>query len=166
MLSRIPSRTNKRADSIIFFPGAALYYPMLDAQQITLRFLDTRLQVHPDVVRYIQEQDVPEDTVVVSAKHIPGMNATRDGVRFLTDPTVEIVSGGPGTSGSVNGTADYLRHVRDRYSRLGGMIRSRCGAMPIEGLTRSPRYRQEESTVIGMVAEVKTTTNGHRIAEI
>ena len=38
--------------------------------------------------------------------------------------------------------------------------------MPIEGLTRSPRYRQEESTVIGMVAEVKTTTNGHRIAEI
>ena len=150
---------------------------MLDAQQITLRFLDTRLQVHPDVVRYIQEQDnpelidriiagVPEDTVVVSAKHIPGMNATRDGIRFLTDPTVEIVSGGPGTSGSVNGTADYLHYFRDRYSRLGGMIRSRCGAMPIEGLTRSPRYRQEESTVIGMVAEVKTTTNGHRIAEI
>ena len=33
---------------------------MLDAQQITLRFLDTRLQVHPDVVRYIQEQDNPE----------------------------------------------------------------------------------------------------------
>jgi len=38
--------------------------------------------------------------------------------------------------------------------------------MPIEGLTRSPRYRQEECTVIGMVAEVKTTTNGHRIAEL
>ncbi len=91
-------------NSIIFFPGTALYYLMLDAQQITLRFLDTRLQVHPDVVRYIQEQDnpelidriiagVPEDTVVVSAKHIPGMNATRDGMRFLSDPSVEIVSG-------------------------------------------------------------------------
>jgi len=164
-------------DSIIFFPGTAHYDRMLDAQEITLRFLDTRLQVHPDVVRYIQEQDnpelidriiagVPEDTVVVSAKHIPGMNATRDGMRFLTDPTVEIVSGGPGTSGSINGTADYLHYFRDRYSKLGGMIRSRCGAMPIEGLTRSPRYRQEECTVIGMVAEVKTTTNGHRIAEI
>ena len=38
--------------------------------------------------------------------------------------------------------------------------------MPIEGLTRSPRYRQEECTVIGMVADVKTTTNGHRIAEL
>ena len=30
---------------------------MLDAQQITLQFLETKLQVHPDVVRYIQEQD-------------------------------------------------------------------------------------------------------------
>ena len=46
------------------------------------------------------------------------------------------------------------------------MIRARCGAMPIEGLTRSPRYRQEECTVIGMVSDVKTTTNGHRIAEL
>jgi DNA polymerase II small subunit len=150
---------------------------MLDAQQITLRFLETKLQVHPDVVRYIQEQNeldlieriiaqVPGETIVVSAKHIPGMNATRDGTRFLSDPSVEVISGSPGTSGSVNGTSDYLHYFRDRYNRLGGMIRSRCGAMPIEALTRNTRYRQEECTVIGMVVEVKTTTNGHRIAEI
>jgi DNA polymerase II small subunit len=150
---------------------------MLDAQQITLRFLETKLQVHPDVVRYIQEQNelelidriigqVPRETIVVSAKHIPGMNATRDGTRFLSDPTVEIISGSPGTSGSVNGTSDYLHYFRDRYNRLGNMIRSRCGAMPIEALTRNTRYRQEECTIIGMVVEVKTTTNGHRIAEL
>jgi DNA polymerase II small subunit len=150
---------------------------MLDAQQITLRFLETKLQVHPDVVRYIQEQNelelvdriiaqVPEETIVVSAKHIPGMNATRDGTRFLSDPTVEIISGSPGTSGSVNGTSDYLHYFRDRYNRLGNMIRSRCGAMPIEALTKNTRYRQEECTIIGMVVEVKTTTNGHRIAEL
>jgi DNA polymerase II small subunit len=150
---------------------------MLDAQQITLRFLETKLQVHPDVVRYIQEQNeldlieriiaqVPGETIVVSAKHIPGMNATRDGIRFLSDPSVEVISGSPGTSGCVNGTRDYLYYFRDRYNRLGGMIRSRCGAMPIEALTRNTRYRQEECTIIGMVVEVKTTTNGHRIAEI
>jgi DNA polymerase II small subunit len=150
---------------------------MLDAQQITLRFLETKLQVHPDVVRYIQEQNeldlieriiaqVPGETIVVSAKHIPGMNATRDGTRFLSDPSVEVISGSPGTSGCVNGTRDYLYYFRDRYNRLGGMIRSRCGAMPIEALTRNTRYRQEECTIVGMVVEVKTTTNGHRIAEI
>ena len=150
---------------------------MIDAQEITHRFLDTKLQVHPDVVRYIQEQDepdlinriiaaVPGDTVVVSTKHIPGLHATRDGTRFLLDPSVEVVSGSAGTSGSINGTGDYLHYFRERYSRLGGMIRSRVSAMPIEALGKNMRYRQEECTVIGMVVEVKTTTNGHRIAEI
>ena len=151
---------------------------MIDAATITSRFLDTRLQVHPDVVRYIQEQDsldlidriiagIPKDTIVVSAKHIPGMTTTRDGMRFLVDPSVEIVSGAPGTSGSINGTSDYLNYFRDRYNHLGNMIKQRgCSSMPIEGLVRSNRYRQEECSVIGMVSEVKTTTNGHRIAEI
>ena len=149
---------------------------MLDAQQIAHRFLDTKLQVHPDVVRYILEQDepelidriiagVPKDTIVVSAKHIPGISPTRDGTRFLVDPTVEVMTGSAGTSGAINGTGDYLHYFRDRYARLGGMIRNRCGAIPIEGLKNS-RYRQEECTIIGMVVEVKTTTNGHRIAEI
>ncbi|OPY37503.1 MAG: DNA polymerase II small subunit [Methanoregula sp. PtaU1.Bin051] len=150
---------------------------MLDAQQIALRFLSTRLQVHPDVVRYLQEQDnpdlieriiaqVPPDTLVVTSRHIPGLTSRRDGVRFLTDPSFEIVSGAAGTSGSVNGTSDYLHYFRDRYQRLGGMIRSRTSGMPIEGLLRSNRYRQEECTIIGMVAEVKSTANGHRIAEL
>ncbi|MCX6685359.1 MAG: DNA-directed DNA polymerase II small subunit [Methanoregula sp.] len=150
---------------------------MIDAQLIALRFLKTRLQVHPDVVRYIQEQDnpdliediiaqIPPDTVVVTSKNIPGLTATRDGTRFLADPTVEVISGNAGTSGSVNGTADYLHYFRERYQRLGSMIRNRCGAMPIEGLIRSSRYRQEECTIIGMVADVKSTSNGHRIAEL
>ena len=135
---------------------------MLSAQEIALRFLDTRLQVHPDVVRYIQEQDDPglidriigsisSDTIVVSAKHIPGITPTRDGTRFLVEPSVEVVSGIAGTSGAVAGTGDYLHYFRDRYSRLGGMIRARAGSMPIEGLTKNSRYRQEECTVIGMV---------------
>jgi DNA polymerase II small subunit len=150
---------------------------MLDAQQIALRFLETNLQVHPDVIRYVQEMDdpdlidriitlVPKETVVVSPRHVPGISATRDGTRFLCDPSVEVISGSPGTSGSINGTADYLFYFRDRFTKLGGMIRSRCSAMPIEGLVRSPRYRQEECTIIGMVTEVKTTTNGHRIVEL
>ena len=150
---------------------------MLDAQQIALRFLSTRLQVHPDVVRYIQEQDnldlidriiagIPPETLVVTPKHLPGIETRRDGVRFLTDPVLEVVSGAAGTSGSVNGTSDYIHYFRDRYQRLGTLIRNRTGSMPIEGLQRSNRYRLEECTIIGMVADVKSTTNGHRIAEV
>jgi DNA polymerase II small subunit len=150
---------------------------MLDAQQIAMRFLETRLQVHPDVVRYILEQDnpdlieqiiahVPPDTVVVTSTCIPNLSPLRDGTRFLTDPTVDVVSGSAGTSGGVNGTADFVHYFRNRYQQLGTMIRGRCGAMPIEGLTRSTRYRQEECSLIGMVVDVKSTRNGHRIAAI
>ncbi|MGD1005308.1 MAG: DNA-directed DNA polymerase II small subunit [Methanoregulaceae archaeon] len=150
---------------------------MLDAQQIALRFLRTKLQIHPDVMRYLQEQDnpdlieqiisqLPPNTVVVTLKHIPGLNILRDGTRFWTDPSVEVISGRAGTSGAINGTADFLHYFRDRYNRLGSMIRNRCGAMPIVGLSRSSRYRQEECTIIGMVTEVKSTKNGHRIAEL
>ncbi len=150
---------------------------MLDVQEVTNRFLDTKLQVHPDVVRYILEQgdsdlidriiaSVPDDTIVVSIQHIPGIRPMRDGTRFVVEPEVEVVSGIAGTSGAVNGTSDYLHYFRDRFTRLGGMIRARAGAMPIEALTKSTRYRQEECTVIGMVVDVSTTKNGHRIAEI
>ena len=149
---------------------------MLDAQQITLRFLETNLQVHPDVVRYIQEEDdpdlieriiaqVPKETIVVSSKHLPGMNATRDGTGFyatrrlkwsaaaralpaaLTEPRI-IFS----ISGTVHpaGRDDPEPVQRDADGRVD---------------TLSP-VRQEECTVIGMVTEVKTTTNGHRIAEL
>jgi DNA polymerase II small subunit len=62
------------------------------------------LQVNPEVVRHILEQDVPElieriiaavpeDCIVVSARHIPGVRPVRDGMRFHVDPEAEVVSG-------------------------------------------------------------------------
>jgi DNA polymerase II small subunit len=70
---------------------------MLDAQEITYRFLDTRLQVHPEVVRYILEQGddtlidriiagIPPETIVVSAKHIPGIRPTREARGSMSSP--------------------------------------------------------------------------------
>jgi DNA polymerase II small subunit len=149
---------------------------MLEPETIVQRFLDTRLQVHPEVVRFLSEKgdpellervvsSVPGDTIVVSAKHVPGMALTRDGTRFLTDPEVEVLRGMEGSSGGVLGVEDYLHYFRDRYDRLGGLIRGRCSAMPIEALTKS-RYRQEQCTIIGLVSDVKTTTKGHRRVDV
>jgi DNA polymerase II small subunit len=149
---------------------------MLEPGIIVQRFLDTKLQVHPDVVKFLAEkgnQDlleqvvsaVPGDTIVVSAKHVPGMGLTRDGTRFLADPEAEVLKGKEGSSGGVRGVEDYLHYFKDRYDRLGGMIRSRCSAMPIEALAKS-RFRQEQCTVIGLISEVRTTANGHRRVDI
>jgi DNA polymerase II small subunit len=150
---------------------------MLDAQMIVRRFLDTQLQVHPDVVKYLSERDdprlieqilesLPGDTVVVSVKHIPGVVTDRDGNRFSTDARYEVVKGSSGSSGHAGTIPDYLHYFRDRYTRLGALIRSRSSPIPIEGLLRNTRYRQETSTVMGLVMDTKTTTNGHRIVEL
>ncbi|RXE56842.1 DNA polymerase II [Methanoculleus taiwanensis] len=151
---------------------------MLAPREIVQRFLDTKLQVHPDVVSYIREQDdpalidrilesVPGDALVVSVNHIPGLKKERDGTRFFADPELEIIVGSPGTAGSVAGYEDAIHYFRDRYNKLSAMIRSRTTSMPIEALTTSPhRYRDQECTVIGMAVEVRTTAKGHRLVEI
>ena len=149
---------------------------MLDTQTIVQRFLDTKLQVHPEVVQFLAEKGdrefleqvvsaIPGDTVVVMARHVPGMGLSKDGTRFLTEQPVEVVYGAEGSSGGVLGVGDYLHYFRHRYDHLGGMIRSRCSAMPIEALHK-PRYRQEACTVIGLVSDVKSTTKGHRRVEV
>ena len=99
---------------------------MLDTETIVQRFLDTKLQVHPEVVRYLAEKgdndllervvsSVPVDTIVVMAQHVPGMGLSKDGTRFLTDPEVEIINGSEGSSGGVLGVSDYLHYFRHRY---------------------------------------------------
>ena len=150
---------------------------MLDTQTIVQRFLDTKMQVHPDVVRYLTEKDdpglidriiasLPDDTIVVSVRHIPGVTPDRDGARFLTDPKSEVIHGSSGSSGSISSITDYIHYFRDRYTRLGGMVKTRCTAMPIEALVRTGRFRQEACSIVGLVMDIKNTTNGHRIADI
>ncbi|MDD1674537.1 MAG: DNA-directed DNA polymerase II small subunit [Methanomicrobiales archaeon] len=150
---------------------------MFGDQEIVQRFLDTKVQVHPDVVRYIRDHedpalidrilaDLPQDTVVVSARHIPSLHPERDGARFPADPKFEIVKGAAGSCGASSRFEDFVQYFRDRYTRLGEMIRGRMPAMPIEALRQGGRYLQQECSVIGMVAEVRTTTNGHRLVDL
>lgn len=150
---------------------------MLDSQAIVQRFLETKMQVHPDVVRYLSEKDdpglidrilesVPGDTIVVSVRHIPGLTQDRDGSRFPADPCCDVVRGSAGSARSIASINDYTYYFRDRYQRLGDLIRARASPMPIEALKKNSRYRQEACTVLGLVQEAKTTANGHRMVEI
>lgn len=148
---------------------------MLEPAEIVQRFLLAKRQVHPEVVAWIREQndpglvdrilrETPEDVVVVSRGAIPSIRPERDGVRFLTDP-LEVLEGGAGSSSPVTSIQDYVQYFRDRYTRLGGLVRSRVHAMPIEALVRSSRYRQQECTIIGIVVEARTTAKGHRLIQ-
>ncbi len=151
---------------------------MLAEREIVQRFLDTKLQVHPDVVSYIRKRgdpalidriiaQTPSDAVVVSMQHIPGLKRERDGIRFSVDAELEVIAGAAGAAGGIAGYGDAVHYFRDRYSRLSSLIRSRMTAMPIEALIRSPhRYRDQECGIIGMVADLRTTAKGHRLVEV
>ncbi len=150
---------------------------MFSDREIVERFLCTNLQVHPDVVKYIREQndpaliskiiaDIPGDAVVVSPECIPGWRSECDGTRFLTDPKLEVVYGQAAKNQNGIDFIDFVHYFRDRYNRLSEILRGRTSPMPIEGLTRTTRYREQECTVIGMIVNVRTTANGHRMAEL
>ncbi|KQC05073.1 MAG: DNA polymerase II [Methanoculleus sp. SDB] len=150
---------------------------MLGDREIVRRFLDTNLQVHPDVVKYLKDQQnpglideiiagVPAHTIVVGPRHVPGWKTEKDGTRFLGDPYVEIISGNAVPNGKGVEFLDFNHYFRDRYSRLSTILRNRVSAMPIEALTKNSRYRQEDTAIIGMVAGVRTTARGHRMATL
>lgn len=151
---------------------------MLANAEIVRRFLELKHQVHPDVVSYVKEKNDPtlidqivsgvsDDTLVISAEHIPGLKKIKDGTRFLADPELEVIIGSAGTTGSVTGHEDAIYYFRDRYNKLASMLRCRMTAMPIEALLKSPhRYRDEECTIIGMIANTRTTARGHRLIDI
>lgn len=150
----------------------------INSAAIVERFLERRLQVHPDVVRYIREQNdmalidqiiasIPEDCLVVSGCHLPGTTPSRDGMRFLCDSQLEVMIGRKGTCKPAGRVEDYVSYFHDRYSRLSGMIRGRCSPVPIKALKQNAsRYKSEECAITGMVIEARSTAKGHRLIEI
>jgi DNA polymerase II small subunit len=150
----------------------------VNSAAIVERFLENRLQVHPDVVRYIREQNderlidqiiasIPSDCLVVSGRHLPGTTPARDGMRFVCDPYLEVIAGRKGTCKPAGRVEDYVSYFHDRYSRLSTMVRGRCRPIPIEALKRNTsRYKSEECAITGMVVEVRSTGRGHRLVEI
>jgi len=94
-----------------------------------------------------------------------------------TESPVDIISDITDQSTCVGEYMEFVQYFRNRYSKLSEMIRGRVNARPIESLVKNRRrgggMRQErgeggynEISIIGMVSEIKTTTNGHKIIEL
>ena len=84
---------------------------------------------------------------------------------------VTVISDISGHSTCVGEYMQFVQYFRDRYSRLSEIIRSRTNARPMESLRRRNFHpgrdrSPEEISVIGMVLESSSTTNGHRIISL
>jgi DNA polymerase II small subunit len=84
---------------------------------------------------------------------------------------VTVISDISGHSTCIGEYMQFVQYFRDRYSRLSEIIRSRVNARPMESLKgrnfRHGRDRSpEEISLIGMVSDTSSTTNGHRILSL
>ncbi|MEL4306406.1 DNA-directed DNA polymerase II small subunit [Methanococcoides sp. LMO-2] len=71
---------------------------------------------------------------------------------------------------------EFVQYFRNRYSKLSDLIRGRITARPIEslnknrkhggGLRRSGGGDYSEVSIIGMVSEVRSTANGHKMLQL
>lgn len=92
-------------------------------------------------------------------RHIPGRNP----VTVLSDIT--------GHSTCIGEYMQFVQYFRDRYSRLSEILRGRMNARPIESLKRRNFRRgsdggNEELSIIGMISDISSTNNGHKILSL
>ncbi len=102
-----------------------------------------------------------------------GSSSSTSVVRSIGGPNpVTVLSDITGHSTCVGEYMQFVQYFRDRYSRLSEIIRGRINARPIESL-KGRSFRRgggekgsEEISIIGMVSDTSTTTNGHRIISL
>lgn len=106
-----------------------------------------------------QESAFLSNSRVEGVRHISGRNP----LTVLSDIT--------GHSTCVGEYMQFVQYFRDRYSRLSEILRSRMNARPIESLKKRNFRRgsdggTEELSIIGMVSDISTTNNGHKILSL
>jgi len=83
------------------------------------------------------------------------------------DPEINIIKDVTGNSNCEGTTKDFTKLFRDRYNSLRKIIRNQrreiVNAIPIK---KSLRSGLKEINIVGIIKEVRTTTNGHRLIEI
>lgn len=83
------------------------------------------------------------------------------------DPEIEIIKDITGNSVCEGTTSDFTKLFIDRYKSLRKILRNQrrelANAMPINRIKKSS---VKEIQIVGIVKEVRTTTNGHRLIEI
>ncbi len=89
---------------------------------------------------------------------------------------IRVVSDITNNSTCIGDYDEFVGFFRNRYAKLGEMIRGRMSARPIESVRKNSRRnggggtesngKKNEISIIGMVSDIRSTVNGHRIAEV
>lgn len=146
--------------------------------EIIQKFAETGHQIHPDAVKLIEQYSGPtkdlvqdilsslnDSVLVVDPEHV--RNAQQGLQSAIATPEVRILSDVTGDSTSIGDYGEFVRYFHDRYARLSEIIRKRVSVRPIETVTKGMQINgRENTTIIGMVSDIRVTPNGHRLVEM
>ncbi len=132
--------------------------------------------VEPEALEAIQGSDPGILDRLLSSLDPAALTISRDDVARLTArqgtpvkrPSLKVLSDITNNSTCIGDYDEFVGYFRDRYGRLGDMMRHRISARPIESLKKKNFSRGEkaEIAVIGMVADVRNTASGNRLVEL
>lgn len=132
-------------------------------------------------------QTINNDVLVVDVEHIQiknmGISTSSQlkrnslpivsDIDFSTTNPIDVLLDITDNSTCVGEYMEFVQFFRNRYSRLSEMIRGRLNSRPIESITRyrnssmdrrgSFDNNMNEISVIGMISDIKSTSNGHKI---
>lgn len=95
---------------------------------------------------------------VVEKEKLPESIADERPVVILSDITNQ--------STCIGEYTEFVHYFKHRYSLLADILRKRMSRRPIESLKKRNMDAREELSIIGMVLDIRTTTNGHKLIEV
>lgn len=131
-----------------------------------------------DVARLIAQQELRARHVTVDKVTDNGMSShacacqekAPPGSKPGKAPAIRVISDITNNSTCIGNYDEFVGFFRNRYAKLGEMIRGRISSRPIESVRKSGGRRstgeKNEISIIGMVSDIRITANGHRIAEL
>lgn len=132
--------------------------------QIDPQALDILKSGSPELIQSVLKS-IDSSVMVVGTEHINKsiLKPSKDG---NTESPVSVLSDITNQSTCIGEYTDFVQYFKERYSLLGDMLRKRISARPIESLKKRNLDTREQLSVIGMVLDIRTTVNGHKLIEV
>jgi DNA polymerase II small subunit len=144
----------------------------MDGMDIVKALASKGYMVEPDALEAISRSPDILDRLV-SGLDPSTLTISRDDVSRLIAPrrkapSFRVLSDITNNSTCIGDYDEFVGYFRDRYGRLGEMMRHRISVRPIESIKKKGFSRGEkaELSVIGMVSDVRNTASGNRLVEL
>lgn len=154
----------------------------METGEIIQMFAESGFQIDPGALDVIKNsspesirdvlKSIDSSVMVVGIEHLtqsPGK--VPEQVRIekhdaLPEPDVAVLKDITNQSTCIGEYTDFVQYFKDRYNSLGSLLRRRMSARPIESLKKRNLDAREPVSIIGMVLDIRTTANGHKLIEV